>query len=80
MNTVFIVDTYNEFAADISKVRYVMNLNGKKWCIKEVELEWGKPIMPPSFEEGTEPTFKLYDTYEEAREYLREVQKLNGMF
>ena len=77
--TVFIIDTYNPFSPYTNTVRVVFKLNDRQWCIREVECEWGKPQIGLSFEDcAPEPEdFFLYNTYEEAIEFVQKLQKIN---
>lgn len=76
--TVFIVDVYSKFTQD--KIISTFKLNGHWYCIKEVELYYGKPILS-SLEENEDEFihFHLYNTEEEAREYIRKLKQLEGM-
>ncbi len=49
--TVFIIDTYDAFSSYNDTVRYIFQMNGRPWCIKEVTCNWGKPDIGISFEE-----------------------------
>lgn len=73
--TVFILDLYDKFSPDkvISKFR----INDRWWAIKEVPLEWGKPKLS-KIEEDSVP-YCLYETEEEAREYVRKIKHLEGI-
>ena len=73
-DTVFIIDNYNKYTGD--KVISTFMLNGRWFAIKEVLLEWGYPKLS-SIEED-EPFFRLYNTYEEAQEYVRTLRRLEG--
>ena len=73
-NTVFIIDNYNKYTGD--KVVSTFMLNGRWFSIKEVPLEWGHPQLS-SIEED-DPFFHLYNTYEEAQEFVRTLKKLEG--
>lgn len=72
--TVFILDLYDKFSPDkvISKFR----INDRWWAIKEVPLEWGKPQLS-KIEEDSIPYY-LFETEEEAREYIRKIKHLEG--
>lgn len=73
--TVFILDLYDKFSPDkvISKFR----INDRWWAIKEVPLEWGKPQLS-KIEEDSIPYY-LFETEEEAREYIRKIKHLEGV-
>ena len=74
--TVYIIDTWNEFTKDkvISKFR----INGHWYAIKEVILAWGIPQLSSIEEDYDKPFFHLYETEEEAREYVRQIKRLEG--
>ena len=74
--TVFVVDLYDKFSLDhiISKHR----INGRWWAIKEVHLEWGIPQLS-KIEDGSPMPFRLYETIEEAENYIRKIKKLEGV-
>lgn len=73
--TVFILDLYDKFSPDkvISKFR----INDRWWAIKEVPLEWGEPQLS-KIEEDSIP-YRLYETEDEAREYVRKIKKIEGI-
>lgn len=77
--TVFIIDTYDAFSSYNDTVRYIFQMNGRPWCIKEVTCNWGKPNIGISFEEcPPQPEdFYLYNTYEEALNYVEKLKKIN---
>ena len=73
--TVFILDLYDKFSPDkvISKFR----INDRWWAIKEVLLEWGKPQLSKIKEDSI--PYYLFETEEEAREYVRKIKHLEGV-
>ena len=73
--TVFILDLYDKFSPDkvISKFR----INDRWWAIKEVPLEWGKPQLS-KIEEDSIP-YRIYETEDEARDYVRKIKKIEGI-
>ena len=75
MNTVYVVDVYNP-CINPETIRKIVRVNESKFCIREVELEWGKPKL--NYFEDDYLFFRLYDTYEEAEEYLRYIKSLEG--
>ena len=74
--TVYVIDLYNKFSPDkvISKHR----INGRWWAIKEVPLEWGIPQLS-SIEEDNPMSFHLYNTIEEAEQYVHDLKKIEGV-
>ena len=74
--TVYVIDLYNKFSPDkvISKHR----INGRWWAIKEVPLLWGIPQLA-KIDEDDPMSFRLYNTLEEAEQYVRELKKIEGV-
>lgn len=75
----YIIDTYNSLE-NTSDVRYRFKLGETQWCIREVEMEWGKPKRDYRPFEDYEPNFKVYEDYRSALEFARELQHLEGRF
>lgn len=76
-NTVFLIDIYNRFSSD--KVISTFKINNREYCIKEVELMWGTPILNSIEEDAEQPYFKLYNTLDEAKEYVKQLKQLEGV-
>lgn len=76
VQTVYVIDLYNKFSPDkvISKHR----INGRWWAIKEVPLLWGIPQLA-KIEEDDPMSFHLYNTLEEAEQYIHELKKIEGV-
>ena len=49
-------------------------------CIREVELEWGVPVLSDKQidQERRPEMYHLYETYNEALSFIRILQGLNG--
>ncbi len=75
MSTVYVVDVYNPYI-NPETIRKVVKVNDLKICIREVELEWGKPKL--SYFDDNNLDFYLYDTYEEAEKYIFLIKSLEG--
>ena len=77
--TLFIVDIYNPYSPYNKDVRAIFTINSKKLCIREVEMSWGMPKIGISFDEdAAEPQdFHIYNTYEEAENYISRLKKIN---
>lgn len=75
-NTVFLIDIYNKFSSD--KIISTFKINNREYCIKEVGLMWGTPMLNSIEEDAEQPYFKLYDTLEEAQEYVKQLKQLEG--
>ena len=75
----FIIDTYNKYDAwDRAHSKYVYCLNEQWYAIKEVQLEWGKPILPFNIENNRDPnTYYVYDTIDSAMKYVQQIKTLN---
>ena len=75
-NTVFIIDTFSKYCND--KVVFTFTVNGKEYSVKEIQLEWGIPQLSNIEEDMEQPYFKLYNTLDEVKEYIRELKRLEG--
>lgn len=64
---VYIIDLYDKFTPD--KVVSTFKINGRWWAIKEVPLLWGIP-QRAKVEDDDYIFFHLYETVEEAQEYI----------
>lgn len=53
-------------------------LNGVHYCIREVTLEWGVPQLPIRIDDMVEPHYYIFDTYEDALDYVNELMRING--
>lgn len=77
-NTVFIVDIYNPYSPYNDNVRSIFWLNERQWCIRELTCSWGKPVIHTLIEDDVQPKdFYLYNTYEEALSYIKNLIKIN---
>lgn len=77
IKTVYIIDLYDKFTRD--KIISTFYINGRWWAIKEVSLLWGKPQLSKIEEDEDDYiSFHLYNTKEEALEYVRKIKKLEG--
>ena len=77
--TAFIVDVYNRFDQfDREHTRYTFEVNGVMYGIKEVHIKWGRPKLPLRIGADTEKDpYHVYDTYEEAMEFVHTIKGLN---
>lgn len=73
-NTVYIIDLYNKYSSD--KIISTFRINDRWWAIKEVQLQWGKPILE-KVEEDNIPYY-IYNTLEEAQQFVRQIKRLEG--
>lgn len=76
IKTVFIIDLYDKFTHD--KIISTFKLNGRKWAIKEVSLLWGIP-QREKIEDDEYISFYLYNTVDEAKDYIRKLKQLEGI-
>ena len=74
--TVYIIDVYSKYNSDTVVSTFV--INGKEYSIKRVGLEWGAPVLSSIEESAEQPYFKLYNTLEEAKEYVKQLKQLEG--
>ena len=74
--TVFIIDKYNKYQNN-ENCRLVFNLNNNEYCIREVQLDWGKPTFPEQDWDDSFSTYRLYSTFEEARNFVSKLKRLN---
>lgn len=75
----YIIDTYNKYSAfDRAHSRFIFKIQKQEYAIKEVQIDWGLPILQPSIEDETNPTiYKIYDTYEDAYTFAAHLKQLN---
>lgn len=68
----FIIGNYNKYDFwDRTHSRYVFEINGNWYAIKEVGLEWGVPKLPLYVDRNEDATaYHLYNTYDEAMEFV----------
>lgn len=75
--TVYIIDTFSKFSKD--KIISTFKINNQWFSIKEVSLKWGVPQLSSIEEDLEQPYFCLYNTLEEAQEYVRKIKRLEGV-
>lgn len=73
----YIVDTFDPYM-DLEQAKYRFKINDTDFCVKEVEIEGGKPKIYQRIDDTEERKFRIYDTFEDAMSYVRLVQLLNG--
>lgn len=75
----FIIDVYSKFQNN-NNVRKIFSLYSKQYCIREINnLEWGQPVFQEKDIEDDYSFFQLYNTFEEAEQYVRELKKIEGV-
>ena len=75
--TVFVIYLYNKYNK-LDKVVHKFRINGRWWAIKEVPLLWGSPQLA-SLEADDPMGFHLYNTLDEALEYVKTIKSLEGV-
>ena len=77
----YIIGTYNRYEQfDREHSKYVVEINGQWYAVKEVELEWGVPKVPLHIDqdESSNRQYCTYGTYEEAMRFVRQVKSMNA--
>ena len=77
--TKFIIDTYNKYdPIDKAASRLVFFHNDQWWAIKEFEYQNGQLMRPIGLEERDDinKQFFLYDTYDEAYNFMKKIKEL----
>ena len=73
----FIIDNYNKYDRwDRAHSKYIFEINGNWYAIKEVELEWGKPKLPMRIGQY-ESQYYVYGTYNEAISFVQRMKRMN---
>ena len=71
---VYIVDAYSRFHRNKDVVfRFIYH--DQWWAIRRVPLEWGVPQFEEKDMDDDYTKFHLYNTYEEAMEFVRKLRK-----
>lgn len=75
----FIIDTYNQWDKfDKLHSRHVFEINGVRYAVKEVELFWGRPVLPEKVDQEQHlEEYHVYGTLEEAIKFVHMIRKLN---
>lgn len=77
--TGYIIDAYNKYAINDNVVS-IFNLYGKPFCIRQInKFDWGQPIFPEKDIEDDYSIFCIYDTQEDAEQYVRNLKYLEGV-
>lgn len=76
----FIVDRYNRFDSwDRAHARFTFNINKQWYGIMEIRLEWGLPQLKFRVDQEPRPyDYKIYNTYEEALQFVRFMISINN--
>ena len=75
----YIIDTYNDWDQwDRAHSIHTFLIHDTWYAIKEVQLEWGLPILPLRIDSNKRAdTYKVYGTKEEALSFILQVRSLN---
>ena len=77
-STGFIIDNYSTYQRN-NNVISVFKIHGVPYCIREInEFDWGQPVFPEKNIEDDFNYYHIYDTIEEAQEYIRYLKYLEG--
>ena len=76
----FIIGSYDKWDRwDKEHSVHKFMINGNWYAIKMVEMEWGIPNLNMQVEgEDAPESYYIYETYEEALEYVEQLKKVNG--
>lgn len=75
---VYIVDVYNPYARN-RNVMFRFIYHNQWWCIRRATLDWGIPQDTALEMDDEYSRFHLYNTYEEAMEFVRQLRKGEGL-
>ena len=74
----FIIDTYNKYDQfDRQYSRYVFEVNGVTYAIKEVQLKWGRPRLPLRINAREQDPYHIFETFEDAMNFVRTIRSIN---
>lgn len=75
----YIIDNFDRFNSwDREHSVYITHINDCPIAIKEVEMEWGLPQIPPStLCEDYKEIYYVYNTIDEAMDYIKLIKRLN---
>ena len=77
---VYIITPYYPYIPPAQGQRnlFVYSINGRQFCITEVDLEWGQPKVALPIEEQSESwNYKYFQTYDEAMDYVKLIKEIN---
>ena len=75
----FIIESYDKYDIwDRECSKYIFEVNGNWYAIKEVEMEWGIPKLAIRIDRDTDASsYQVYDTLEDAMRFVQQVRKVN---
>lgn len=79
MNKVYIIKPYNPYVlpAEQEIIRYIFRIYDSQYCISEVVLNWGQPQTSRPIEEEDNFGYNLFNTFDEAMEYVQLIRRLS---
>lgn len=74
----FIIENYNRFDSwDRAHSKYVFEINGQWYAIKEVEMEWGLPQLQQKVDQDEYPeSYRVYSEYKDALKFAQLMKEL----
>ena len=73
----YIMDIYSPYV-DNSNVKFRFELNGQQWCIRQVEVRDGLPVILLPIEDTTSlQDFYIYKTFAEAYAFYKKLKRIN---
>lgn len=74
----FIIDNYSPYQRN-NNVISTFKIHGIPYCIREInEFDWGQPIFPEKSIDDDFNNYHIYETIEEAQNYVRYLKHLEG--
>ena len=75
----YIIGSYNKWDQwDREHAKYTFEINGNWYAVKEVEMDLGVPKLPLRIDiEDNPEVYYVYDTKEDAMQFVRMMKKLN---
>ena len=75
----YIIGIYNRYDQwDRSHAVQKFEINEQVYAIYEVELVWGLPALKYQVDQDDAPEiYQLYETLEDAQEFIKKIKKLN---
>ena len=76
---VYIIDTYDKYMKQGNE-KAVYWVHGLPYCIREVEMQWGLPVIQNTSIEYEVPPqiYNVFEEYDAAVRYIKQMQRLNG--
>ena len=76
---VYVIDIYEKYMRQGNE-KSIHWVHGIPYCIREVEMEWGLPVLEDNrIDEELRPqTYSVFEEYDAAVRYIKQMQRLNG--